>query len=136
MITIERKAFTANADNEVNLLNLLIDIAGFKDRSSFASYMGVDTAILAENPLWAKNYLSDIINADLTHLGYVMKDTKQSGMLGEYREAVKSLTEVSVVGDTIQTPIVINESIVTEEGTLKISILTNATRSIKNVMPA
>ena len=131
MSNIIKNSFTANADTDANMLNLLINVAGFKDRSEFATYMGVETADLSETPTWATKYLSDIIDANLTHLGYVMKDTKQEGMLGEYKEVVFTFENKGVDNPTPQ-PIVINQDkIITEQGTLKISLLVNITNSIK-----
>lgn len=128
-----RTSFIANAENEEELINVLLAVAGFT-RESFTLYMDTTAEIMAQNPLWVKKYLEDTINANLVHIGYVIKDTRQEGMLGEYREAVKELSEKSLIGEAIQNPFIINDEIINETGTIRISIPANATRLIQNIL--
>lgn len=131
---ILKPSFSANTDTDEEMLDLLIEVSGHITREQFASYMGVESSILDSNPSWAYKYLSDTIDADLLHLGYVMKDTKYEGMLGEYREAEELLKKASV-DSLVQQPFEINEGyIITEAGTLKISLLNNITNAIKKTL--
>jgi hypothetical protein len=127
---IEKTSFIANTNTDAEMLDLLIKVSGHKSREQFASYMGVEASNLDDNPSWAYKYLEDTIDADLRHLGYVMKDTKQEGMLGEYKDAKEILREASV-DNLMQQPFEIKEKdIITEAGTIKISLLTNITDTI------
>jgi len=134
-MTIYKKSFSANTSTNEEMLNLLLEASDFIDINSFTSYMGVEPTELATAPTWAINYLSDILDANLTHLGYVMKDTKTDGMLGEYKEALLQLEEQNTELEPATTYITIkHEDIVTEQGTLKISTIANITNIIKKLI--
>jgi hypothetical protein len=126
-----KQSFTANSETEETLINILLSIAGFT-RASFIAYMDTTAEIMATNPTWAKKYLEDVIDANLTHLGYVMKDTKTSGIMGEYKEQFGIFETLQQEVDGIQNPIMINEDvIVREDGTLKVSYIANAERVLR-----
>jgi len=134
MAQTTKRSFVANAPSEEELINVMLVVAGFT-RESFTLYMNTTAEIMAQNPLWVKKYLEDIIDANLVHIGYVIKDTRQEGIMGEYREAIKELKKKSLNSGTIQTPIIIDEDvIISEAGTIKVSILTNAMQIVKRAI--
>ena len=134
-MTIDKKSFSASTSTNDEILNLLLEASDFISIDAFASYMGVEPSELATAPIWAINYLSDILDANLTHLGYVMKDTKTDGMLGEYKDALLQLEEQNTELEPSTTYITIkDEAIVTEQGTLKISTIVNISNIIKKLL--
>jgi len=134
-MTIDKKSFSANAQTNEKILKLLLEASGFTSIDTFATYMGIEPSELATSPIWAINYLSDILDANLTHLGYVMKDTKTDGMLGEYKDALLQLEEQNTELEPSTTYITIkDEAIVTEQGTLKISTIVNISNIIKKLL--
>jgi len=134
-MTINNKSFSASTSTDIEMLNLLLEASDFISSETFASYMGVEASELATAPIWAINYLSDILDANLTHLGYVMKDTKTDGMLGEYKDALLQLEKQNTELEPATTYITIkDEDIVTEQGTLKISTIVNILNIIKKLI--
>jgi len=134
METLRKQSFIVNAESKEELLDRLLELNNF-NRSKFASYMGVEADILDDSPQWAINYLSDLLDANLIHLGYVAKDAKHEGAFGEYDEAIKELEELQNERQDTQQPIIIDkEYIISPVRTLKVSILANSTKMIVNYM--
>jgi len=128
--TISTNSFSAQAETEEDLIKILLEMGGYKHAGELATYIGVSATVLDNYPNITLTYLGDIIDANLTHLGYVMKDTKQEGMLGEYRDQVEIHKELNAQ-DSRPQPIIINDGIITEAGTLKISYIANAERIMR-----
>lgn len=132
METLNKRSFTVNAESKDELLDRLLELNNY-DRAKFASYMGIEADILADNPQWAINYLSDLLEANLIHLGYVAKDAKHEGAFGEYDEATKELDELQNDRQDIQPPVIINKDyIISPVRTLKVSILSNSMKLIQD----
>ena len=128
MVQAKRRSFTINATDNAQLLDRLLQVNGHT-RDSFASYMAVEGSELDTAPQWAINYLSDLLHAELIHLGYVAKDAKHEGVFGEYDEAADAYKELQNQRGDLQQPVIIDRTyIVSPVRTLKISILANATR--------
>jgi len=131
--TFSNGAISFNYDTEEELVDSMLMVAGFT-RDSFALYMGIEPDYLAKNPLWVKRYLIDTISLNLEHLGYVMEDSRQKGMLSEYEAEVQRISEKALGADHIQQPIIINSNkILSKDGILRISILSNITSELKNI---
>ena len=134
METINKRSFTVNAGSKEELLDRLLELNNY-DRAKFASYMGIEADILDDAPKWVINYLSDLLEANLIHLGYVAKDAKHEGAFGEYDEATKELEELQNERQDTQQPIIINkEYIISPVRTLKVSILSNSMKIIRDYM--
>jgi hypothetical protein len=119
MITISTSSFTVTGANEYECMVIMIECLCMAV-DDFAEYMGVNSEELDKAPKWALNYLKDIIDVNLVRLGYVMEDSKQKGIMGEYNESSSKLINN---GDTRK--IVINkEYILNKENTLKVSLIT------------
>jgi len=128
-------SFTVVTDTEEELLLILLKFAGMS-LDSFADYMKVKKEDLIKKekdapaavPRWAINYLKDLLNAELIHLGYTAKDLKAQGIFGGYSDleaAINKAKSNDAVSGT--QPLVINvSSILTEAGTIKIKLLANA----------
>lgn len=132
MAQIIRPSFTLNAADEQELLQRLLYLNNHT-LESFAAYMGVEAPVLDESPTWAINYLSDLYDANLDRLGYIMKDTKHEGMLGEYKSQEKIFKEINLTEPMGDQPITINESIIAT-GTYKISLLSNAEKLLRDTI--
>ena len=131
MTEISRNAFSMQAETEEELINNLLIVAGYT-HDTYMAQMNITADILASNHTWVQNHLADLINANLTHLGYVMKDTKTQGMLGEYREATIAVEKKATESDSLSPTITINDEIIAEDGTINISYLSNATNLLKS----
>ena len=132
METLTKRSFTINAESKEELLDRLLELNNY-NRAKFASYMGIEADILADAPKWAINYLSDLLEANLIHLGYVAKDAKHEGAFGEYDEAVAELDKLENERQDTQPPIIIDkEYIISPVRTLKVSILTNSMKMIRD----
>ncbi len=124
---------TTKTDKEA--LTILLKLLGH-DIASFSSYMGVteQEVILSDDDgvetvaLWAINYLKDLINAELIHLGYVIKDIKAQGLFVDYDNIVFSVTQ-AITNQTVtgSQPLTINkDAIISEAGSIKAKYLVNA----------
>lgn len=131
MKTIQRYAFSMQADTTEQLRDNLIKVAGYTVEG-YISQMSITADILDQNPIWVQNHLADIINANLVHLGYIMKDTRTAGMMGEYNSAYKDSQEASINNENALPQITINPKIIAEDGTINISYLFNATKLLKD----
>jgi len=132
METLTKRSFTISAGSKEELLDRLLELNNY-NRAKFASYMGIEADILADAPKWAINYLSDLLEANLIHLGYVAKDAKHEGAFGEYDEAVAELNKLENERQDTQPPIIIDkEYIISPVRTLKVSILTNSMKMIRD----
>ena len=119
MITINTSSFAITGANEYECMVMMIECLCMSIEE-FSEYMGVEPKELDTAPKWALNYLKDIIDVNLIRLGYVMEDSKQRGIMGEYDESSSKLINN---GDTRK--IVINkEYILNKENTLKVSLIT------------
>jgi len=126
MHKIDEKSFTVIANTSKQAFDILLRLSNY-DKASFSTYMGVDIETLEEPPQWAFKYLQDLINADLIHLGYIMKDTKTAGIMFDYNETQKTITQL--VGQSQLTgnqPVTIKSSIITEDGSIKAKYLVYA----------
>ncbi|HIP15122.1 MAG TPA: hypothetical protein EYG74_06510 [Sulfurimonas autotrophica] len=131
MNKVATDTFSINAESQDDLLQILLKL----NNHTVATYcldMGIDEDTLSGNQEWAIKSLSTLLNAELIHLGYVAKDARHEGVFGEYDEAVEALKEAQSNTDDLQQPIIINkEHILSSVRTIKISILVNAMRLIK-----
>ena len=73
-------------------------------------------------PKWANKLSKWPLEANLIHLGYIAKDAKQEGAFRAYDKAVKKLVELQ------------NEYQDTPIRTLKVSIISNSTKIIRDYM--
>ena len=118
-VTIKTSSFTLTAKDNYECMELMLDCLCLT-LEEFAEYMGVSIEDLSDAPKWAINYLKDTIDIHLLRIGYIMEDSKQKGILGEYRESSSRVLE-----NGKQRTITINEDyILNKENTLKISIIT------------
>ena len=141
---INTKSFKIRAESDIEALDILLTLYG-QDMAKFSDYMGVtDEDIIVTDDdgnktvqKWAINYLTDVINAELIHLGYVAKDTKAIGMFGEYNdvqlEIGKQVDSGTVDPATIPVEIFTDE-IITEGSRLKIRYVVNAETILSNFM--
>ena len=132
---INTKSFDITTQTDIEALTILLKLIGL-DIASFGSYMGVseeDIILTDDNgvqtvALWAINYLKDLIDAELIHLGYQTKDIKAQGLFVEYDEIVsnvnQAITNQIVTGSQ---PLSINKNaIITEAGAIKAKFIVNA----------
>jgi len=127
--------FNITTETDKEALTILLKLIG-QDIASFSSYMGVsvEEVILTDDDgvqtvaLWAINYLKDLINAELIHLGYVTKDIKAQGLFVDYDNIVFSVNEAITSGAiTGSQPLTINkDAIITEAGAIKAKFIVNA----------
>ena len=132
---ISTKSFTITAQTDKEALTILLKLLG-QDIASFSSYMGVteQEVIIPDDDgnetvaIWAINYLKDLLNAELVHLGYTTKDLKAQGIFGGYNDIEFSIKQARDAGAITESqPLVINtDAIITEAGTIKIKYLANA----------
>ena len=132
---ISTKSFTITAQTDKEALTTLLKLLG-QDIASFSSYMGVteQEIIITDDDgnetvtIWAINYLKDLLNAELVHLGYTTKDLKAQGIFGGYNDIEFSIKQARDTGAITESqPLVINtDTIITEAGTIKIKYLANA----------
>ena len=132
---IKTKSFIITTETDKEALTILLRLLGL-DIGSFGLYMGVseEDIILTDDDgvqtvaLWAINYLKDLINAELIHLGYQATDIKAQGLFVDYDEIVFSVTQAITDGAvTGSQPITINkDAIITEAGAIKAKFLVNA----------
>ncbi len=132
MLIIERDSFTLNAtDNKDALKNLLL--INNTTKPKFAKKVGVDVSELNEAPDWAINYLADLANLNLIHLGYVMKDTKTDGMLEPINQINKQIEKIKLdKAITALNPIILNKDIVSEQGAIKVAYIANIERLLED----
>ena len=132
MYKIKTDSFTLTADTKKDAFNLLLKLSGLKI-SDLSKYMEVSIEELQNAPQWAINYLKDIINAELVHLGYVIKDTKTAGLLYELnrlqKEAQKAITKGTIQGNQ---PVELNDDIVSESGYIKAGYITRMEDILKD----
>jgi len=132
MYKIKTDSFTLTADTKRDAFALLLKLSGLKI-SDLSKYMEVSTEELQNAPQWAINYLKDIINAELIHLGYVIKDTKTTGLLYELKrlqkEAQKAITNGTTQGNQ---PVELNDDIVSESGYIKAGYITRMEDILKD----
>jgi len=132
---IKTKSFEITTETQKEALDILLKLTG-QNIASFGSYMGVSEQdiITADDDgfeivaTWAINYLKDLVNAELIHLGYQAKDIKAQGLFVEYDDIVYSVTE-AVTNQTVKgsQPLTINtDAIITEAGAIKAKYLVNA----------
>lgn len=134
MADIKKDSFRVLTDTDAGAFDILLKLTGHT-KASFGKYMDIDVTILDEPPKWAYNYLQDIIEVNLIHLGYIMKDTKVSGLMGVYNSLVDKINvEVNAGTLTGNQPITINSSIITEDGPIKASFLVNAENILKDFL--
>lgn len=132
MYKINEKSFTISCESKTEAFKILLELAGYT-KESFCNYMGVQEQDLEEVPVWAENYLKDLINADIVHLGYIMKDNKVAGIMGGYNELTKTIEQLTGKSELTGTqPLTIKDSIVTEDGAIKIKYFVNAENILNN----
>ncbi len=132
---ISTTGFNITTETDKEALTIMLKLLGL-NIASFGSYMGVsdEDIIIVDSEgvetvaLWAINYLKDIINAELIHLGYQAKDIKAQGLFVEYDEIVFSVNEAITSGAIKESqPLSINkDAILTEAGAIKAKFLVNA----------
>ena len=133
METISRESFSMQAETSEQLTANMLKVAGYTE-DTYISQMGITADSLALNHIWVQNHLADVIHANFVHLGYIMKDTKTSGMLGEFNTVSAELEKAQIDSDTSYPPITIQGSIVAEDGTIHISYLSNSTQLLKDTL--
>ena len=134
MADIKKSSFKVLTDTDADAFDILLKLTGHT-KASFSTYMDINVTELAEPPKWALNYLQDIIEANLIHLGYIMKDTKVAGLMGTYNILVDAInTEINAGTLTGNQPITINKSIITEDGPIKASFIVNAENILKDFL--
>jgi len=131
---IKTDSFTINANTKEEAFNYLLRLNGL-NISSFSSYMNVSEDEAKKAPLWAINYLKDIANAEFIHLGYIMKDTKTSGLIVEYKK-LQSQVQEAITNNTISgsQPIILNEDIISEAGSIKARYITHTEDILKDFL--
>ena len=132
MYKIKTDSFTLTTDTKKDAFALLLKLSGLKI-GDLSNYMEVSTEELQNAPQQAINYLKDIINAELIHLGYVIKDTKTAGLLYELKRLQKE-TQKAITNGTIQgnQPIELNDDIVSESGYIKAGYITRMEDILKD----
>ena len=140
---INTTSFNITTETDIEALTILLRLLGL-DIASFGLYMGVSEQdiILTDDEgvktvaLWAINYLKDIINAELIHLGYQAKDIKAQGLFVEYDEIVYSVNEAITSGAITESqPLNINkDAILTEAGAIKAKYLVNAQNILQDFL--
>jgi len=140
---ISTQSFTITAQTDKEALTTLLKFLG-RDIASFSSYMGVteqEVIIMDDDgnetvAIWAINYLKDILEVELTHLGYVTKDLKAQGIFGGYNDTEFSIKQARDAGAITESqPLVINtSSIITETGTINIKYLVNAQNILQDFL--
>lgn len=141
---INTKSFKIRAESDIEALDILLSLYG-QDIAKFSDYMGVtDEDIIVTDDdgnktvkKWAINYLTDVINAELIHLGYVAKDTKAIGMFGEYNDIQLEIGKKVDTGtvDPATIPVeIFTDEIITEGSRLKIRYVVNAETILSNFL--
>ena len=120
MTTITAPSFSINGESTVDCIDKMLFLIGHS-RQSISKYMSVDENDIDKAPQWLINYLKDLIHVNLLRIGYVMSDSKQEGILGEYRESSREIQEQ---GDP--RPAIIDDNYILDKNqVLKVSIITN-----------
>ena len=142
---VNTNSFNITAQTDKEALSILLKLLG-QNIGLFSSYMGVteqEVIITDDNgnetvAKWAINYLKDILDAELTHLGYVTKDLKAQGIFGGYNDIEFSITQARDAGTITESqPLVINtKAIITEAGTIKIKYIANAETILQDFLTA
>ncbi len=132
MSITKKDCFTINCETNEEGFEILLKMSGYT-AASFAKYMQVEEKIIKETPIWAFKYLEDLLDAELAHLGYVMKDAKVSGIVGTLRNLEKKIKE-NRAGGTLEgdLPIIIPDTIITESGPIKIHYIARAEQLLEN----
>jgi len=134
MYKIDLLTFRIITATKKEAFNILLEMLDHSE-SSFASYMDIDIETLEEPPQWALNYLADVLNIELEHLGYQIKDLKATGLKVPYDNAQDKLQELIEKGIVdIDLPIEIKSSIITEAGAIKSRLLINAENILKRFL--
>jgi len=136
MYKIQKDGFNIVTDTEKDAFDLLLKVHGYT-KASFSEYMGIEVAELDADtvPTWALNYLIDLLNINLVHLGYIMKDTKVTGLLGIYDELIEDITEAFNKSEiTGNQPITINKEIIREDGAIKAYFIVNTEYILKDFL--
>ena len=140
---ISTKSFVVTAQNEKEALYTMLKLFG-RNIDDFSTYMGVNKTEIIKTDAdgnetvakWALNYLKDLIDAELLHLGYVTKDLKAQGIFGGYDDlefSIKKARDASMI--TGDQPLIINtKDIITEAGTIKIRYLANAENILQDFL--
>ena len=132
MFQVNTESFTLNAKDEADAIDMLLKLNGFT-RAKFAKKLNIDGAVLDEFPKLFINYLTDLANANLIHLGYVMKDTKTDGMIEPINQINKQIEKIkSDKAITAQIPIILNKDIVSEQGAIKVAYIANIERLLED----
>jgi len=124
MLKTETSSYILRTKDEKERLELLLRLNNFS-KESFCIYMGIEADILNDIPQWAVNYLKDMLDANLSHLGYVIKDTKTDGMLKPIKTLVNNFSQDITTNQDNYIPIEIKEDIVSEQGDIKVSYIAN-----------
>jgi len=104
--------------------DILLRLSGF-NLASFSSYMCKPIEEVQEAPQWAENYLKDIIDLDIQHLSYIIKDIKAQGLMMDYENAVLAVKEHILNNtDVGSQPLIIKLS---EDANIKASYIVHAT---------
>jgi len=135
--------FDITTETDTEALSIMLRMFGM-DLASFSSYMGVteQEVIITDDDgnetvaIWAINYLKDILEVELTHLGYVTKDLKAQGIFGGYNDTEFNIKQARDAGAITESqPLVINtSSIITETGTINIKYLVNAQNILQDFL--
>jgi len=125
MITIKTSSFTLNANDNIEALDTLLKLNNLT-KESFAKKTGAKISDIQKAPQWAISYLADLADANLIHLGYVIKDTKTDGILKPIKELEGKISKIKTEkAITAQNPIILNKDIVTEQGAIKVAYIAN-----------
>ena len=126
MYKINTPTFQVIAKTKQEAFDILLKVTGYTI-NSFSKYMGINHQVLKDVPQWAVNYLKDIINAELKHLGYFLKDTKTVGLKSAYDAAEKLVSDLISKGTISTQPIKIKPTIISESaGNIEIRFLINS----------
>ncbi len=130
---IKQESFTLKATDKNEAFGLLLALTGHTV-DSFSKYMDTTVEELETAPAWALKYLGDTFNLELLHLGYIMKDTKTPGLIGEYNNVLAELDKLEGKNllKTTMIPIRIKDSIITEGGSIKIAYIARAEDILKD----
>ena len=132
---INTTGFTLTTETKEEAIQLLLKLLG-QDIASFSLYMEVSVEEVEQAPQWAINYLKDLLDVELVHLGYVTKDLKALGLFVEYDDVELDIQE-ALTGGTLtgSKPITINkDAIVTEAGAIKAKYLVNAQNILEDFL--
>lgn len=132
MYKIKEEAFSIATEDIRGAFEIMLQISSHS-LESFCKYMEIP--LLKEEdepPKWAINYLKDYINANYLHLGYIMKDSGVSGLMGAYNKLEDQVAELTIENSSsLNQPIVINKTIIAKDGPINTSFIVHSETILK-----